>query len=101
VCAAAINEIYAELKELQTSLIDEKELETVKNYILGQFLRSVDGPFALADKFRVIWEYGLDYDYYDRYFKAVQSVRPERLRDLANQYLKQEDLIECVAGKKY
>lgn len=101
VCAAAIGEIYSELKELQTNLIDAQELETVKNYILGQFLRSVDGPFALADKFRAIWEYGLDYDYYDRYFKAVQTVKPERLRDLANQYLKQDDLIECVAGKKY
>lgn len=101
VCAAAIEEIYAELKELQTNLIDEKELETVKNYILGQFLRSVDGPFALADKFRAIWEYGLDYDYYDRYFKSVQTVKPERLRDLANQYLQQNELIECVAGKKY
>ncbi len=101
VCANAIKEIYNEIKLLQTKLVAENELETVKNYILGQFLRSIDGPFALADKFKSIWEFELNYDYFDNYFNAVNTVKPERLRDLANQYLQEKDLIECIAGKKY
>ncbi len=94
-----LNEIYKELKLLREELVDENELETVRNYILGQFLRSVDGAFALADKYRAIWEYGLDYTYYDRYFNAVKTVTPNELRDLANKYLREEDLLECVVGK--
>ncbi|MBK6835285.1 MAG: insulinase family protein [Bacteroidetes bacterium] len=94
-----LEEIYKEIKLLREELVDEEELELVKNYILGQFLRSVEGPFALADKFKAIWEYNLDYDYFDKYFKAVQSVTPTELRDLANKYLQEKDLIECVAGK--
>jgi zinc protease len=101
VCASAIKEIYKEIKLLQTKLVDENELETVKNYILGQFLRSIDGPFSLADKFKSIWEFDLTYDYYDNYFNAVKAVKADRLRDLANQHLQEKDLIECVAGKKY
>lgn len=101
VCANAIKEIYNEIKLLQTKLVAENELETVKNYILGQFLRSIDGPFALADKFKSIWEFELDYNYFDNYFNAVNTVKPERIRDLANQYLQEKDLIECIAGKKY
>ncbi len=94
-----LEEIYKEIKILREKLIDPAELETVRNYILGNFLRSVDGPFALADKYKSIWEFGLDYSYFDDYFDAVKTVKPQELRDLANKYLLEKDLIECVAGK--
>ncbi len=94
-----LEEIYKELAGLRKDLVSDNELETVRNYILGHFLRSVDGPFSLADKFKGIWEFGLDYSYFDNYFKAVKTVTPKELRDLANKYLKEEDLIECVVGK--
>lgn len=96
----ALKEIYAEIKLLRDELVDEEELETVRNYVLGQFLRSVDGPYALADKFKAVWEFGLGYDYFDKYFDAVKTVTPAELKDLANKYLKEEDLIEVVVGKK-
>lgn len=94
-----LEETYKEIKRLREDLVDIAELETVRNYILGNFLRSVDGPFALADKFKSIWEFGLDYSYFDNYFNAVKTVTPGELRDLANKYLQEKDLIECVAGK--
>jgi len=94
-----LEEIYKEIKVLRETLVDPSELETVRNYILGNFLRSVDGPFALADKFKSIWEYGLDYSFFDNYFKAVKTVTPAELRDLANKYLQEKDLVECVVGK--
>jgi len=96
----ALKEIYKEIEILQTDLVSEEELETVRNYILGQLLRSVEGPLALADKFRGIWEFGLGYEYYQQYFDAVKSVKPHEIRDLANKYLKKADLIELVVGKK-
>ncbi len=95
-----LEEIYKEVKLLREELVSDSELETVRNYMLGQFLRSVDGPFALADKFKAIWEFGLDYSYFDNYFKAVQTVTPQQIRDMANKYLQESDLIECVVGKK-
>lgn len=94
-----LTEIYKELKLLREELISEEELETVRNYVLGQFLRSVDGPFTLADKFKSIWEFGLDYSFFDNYFHAVKTVTPKELRDLANKYFLEKDLIECVVGK--
>lgn len=95
----ALEEIYKEVKRMREELVGAEELETVRNYILGQFLRSVDGPFALADKFKAIKEFGLDYSYYTNYFAAVKNVTPQEVRDLANKYLQEKDLIECVAGK--
>jgi len=96
----ALKEVYKEIEIMQNDLVPADELETVKNYILGQFLRSVEGPFALADKFRGVWEFGLDYSYYDNYFSAVKSVTSQQIRDLAGKYLQKTDIIELVVGKK-
>jgi len=96
----ALQEVYKEIDIMQNDLVSDDELETVKNYILGQFLRSVEGPFALADKFKGVWEFGLNYSYYDNYFNAVKSVKSQQIRDLAGKYLQKKDLIELVVGKK-
>ena len=95
-----LKEIYKEIKLLREELVDADELETVRNYVLGQFLRSVDGPYALADKFKAVWEFGLNYDYFEKYFEAVKTITPEEIRTLANTYLQEKDLIELVVGKK-
>lgn len=99
VTSNALEEIYKEIKRLREEPVSAGELETVRNYILGQFLRSVDGPFALAEKFKAIYEFGLDYSYYEKYFQSVKNVTPAQLMELANKYLQEKDLIECVAGK--
>jgi predicted Zn-dependent peptidase len=44
--------------------------------------------------------HGLDYTYYDRLLETINSIRPERLMELANQNLKDQDLTEVLAGKK-
>lgn len=95
-----LKEIYKEIKILREELVDADELETVRNYVLGQFLRSVDGPYSLADKFKAIWEFDLGYDYFEKYFEAVKTITPEEIKSLANTYLQEKDLIELVVGKK-
>jgi len=95
-----LTEIYKEIHTLRTKLVGEDELETVRNYVLGQFLRSVDGPYALADKFKAIWEFDLDYTYFEKYFDAVKTITPQDIKDLANTYFQEKDLIELVVGKK-
>jgi predicted Zn-dependent peptidase len=95
-----LSEIYKEIKLLREQPVNNEELETVRNYVLGQFLRSVDGPYSLADKFKAIWEFGLGYDYFENYFKAVKTITPKEIQELANKYLQEEDLIELVVGKK-
>jgi predicted Zn-dependent peptidase len=96
----AIKEIYFELNRIQTEKIQESELALVRNYMLGTFLRSIDGPFALADRFKGIYFSGLGYEYYDRYVETVRSITAEKLMELANKYWKKEELIELVVGKK-
>ena len=100
VCKNAIDEIYFEMNRLRTELIPEDELQLVKNYLLGTFLRSVDGPFAMAERFKGILEYNLSYDYFDKYIATIKSVSASQLRDLATTYFDKESMIELVVGKK-
>ena len=82
-----LDEIKKEITKLQTELVPNSELETVKNYMLGTLVSSLDTPFALADKFKTIHYSGLDYGYYEAYFQTVNQVNHERIRQLCLQYL--------------
>lgn len=99
VCKPAIKEIYSEIKRLRDELVPDDELALVKSYMLGDFVRSVDGPFALAEKFKKIMLYNLGYDYYDAFVDTVRNVSSQQLRDLANKYLSENHLHELVVGK--
>lgn len=95
-----LKEIGIEMKRLQTELISDNELETVKSYLLGEFLRDFDGPFALAGSFKAINDFGLDYTFYDRYLHSLRNITSGELMQLAQQYLNPDDFYTVVAGSK-
>lgn len=95
----AIHEIYREIKRLRYELIPENELNLVRNYMLGEYLRSIDGPFALSDNFIGIMEYGFDYDYYTEFLELIKNISSKELQRLANDYLDEDSMIELVVGK--
>jgi len=95
-----LKEIYLELKKLREILISEEELILAKNYLLGSFLRSIDGPFSLADRHKILVDYGLDYNYYYEYINIIKNIKAKEIRELANTYLQEKDLSEIIVGSK-
>jgi zinc protease len=95
-----LKEIAIEMKKLQTEPVSENELETVKSYLLGEFLRDFDGPFALSGSFKAINDFDLDYSFYDRYLTVLRNLTSGELMQLAQQYLNPEDFYTVVAGSK-
>jgi predicted Zn-dependent peptidase len=96
----AITEIYKEIKQLREKLIPEEELNIVKNYMLGTFLKSVEGPFAQAEKFKAIYDFNLTYEYYKNYLNTVKNISSKELIKLANKYLQESDLFQLVVGSR-
>jgi predicted Zn-dependent peptidase len=95
-----IAEISIEMKRLQNEPVPENELITVKNYLLGEFLRDFDGPFALASSFKAINDFELDYSFYTDYLNVLRNITSGEIMHLAQQYLNQEDFYTVVAGSK-
>lgn len=95
-----ITEIHNEIKTLQTELIPNDELELVKNYLLGNLLKSCDGPFKMAALFENVHFYGFNFDFYNQYINTIKNISNDELLEIANNYLKIENLTEVVAGIK-
>ncbi|MBI5217608.1 MAG: insulinase family protein [Bacteroidia bacterium] len=94
-----IKEIELELKKLRNELVPEDELKLVRNYMLGEMLNAFDGPFALAEAFRGLLDYDLDYDFYDKAVHTIKTITAKELNTLANKYLHEGTMYKVVAGK--
>ena len=99
VTSATLIEIYKEIELLQQNPVKKEELDLVKNYLLGTFLRSVDGPFAMSEKFTSIKDYGLTNEFYKSYVNHIKQAKASDLMLLAQKYLNKNDLSELVVGK--
>jgi zinc protease len=100
VTADAINEIYKEVELLRVEEVEEEEMAMVRNYLLGSFLKGCDGAFHLAERFKSIYLYGLDYEYYDRYLEKIRTIAPDEIKMLAQRYFDTSGFFECVVGRK-
>lgn len=98
VAEATLTEIKNEITRLKTELVPEEELALVRNYMMGQLLRSADGPYAMLDMYNGTDIYGLSLAYYDKAIETINNVTPEELRDLANRHLDWDNFIVATAG---
>lgn len=97
---ATISEIFKEIELLKTTLLGEDELKRVKQYLLGEFIRDFDGPFARAMAFRNINDFGLDYSFYEDYYDMLLTITPKQIKNLANKYFETDSFYTVVAGRK-
>ena len=94
----AADEIYKEIRLLQTIPVSKEELKVVRNYMSGEMVRMFDGPFALAESFKAVWEFGLDYNYFNRFINTIRTITPDEILKLAEIYYNIDDLYEITAG---
>jgi len=95
---AALEEIKKELVRLKEELVPGEELELVKNYMLGQLLKSADGPYSMTDLFLSVEPHGLDLDFYNKAIESLHAIKPARIQELAQRYLNWEDFTIVAAG---
>lgn len=93
-----LKEIKNEFERLQTELVDHDELELVKNYMLGQLLKSADGPYAMMDLYMSAELHGLELDFYNQALQSIQSISAERILHLAKKYLNWSDMTVVAFG---
>jgi predicted Zn-dependent peptidase len=95
---ATLHEIQYEFKRLQTELVSEEELQLVKNYMLGQLLKSADGPYAMMDLFLHVEPFNIGLEYYNQCIESINTITPERIKELAINYLNWNKMTIVTAG---
>lgn len=97
VSEAARKAIFHEVDVLQNESVPEEELQRVKTYMGGSFLRSFDGPQAIMDRFKSLIQHGMPLDFFERYAESIPHVTADDVRTSAGAYL--GGLKTVVAGE--
>lgn len=92
----AVKEIYHEMNLLCESLVEDEELLLVKNYLLGNLLGDLDGPFSILQRWRTLILNGMTIEHFNRNINIYKSVTPKELQDLAIKYFAPKSLYEVV-----
>lgn len=93
-----IREVKAEMSRLREELVGDEELAMVKNYLMGELMRSFDGQFYTADARIFLLELGLDDSYYAKAIETLRTVTAEDLRETARRYYDTGSLKVAIAG---
>lgn len=95
-----LDEIRREIHVLQTEPVSADELETVKNFMAGEFVGSLNTPFEIADRYKVILLDDLPADFLITYIQRMRAVTPVDIMETATRYLVPDDLREVIVGGK-
>ncbi|MGA0557067.1 M16 family metallopeptidase [Larkinella sp. VNQ87] len=95
-----LDEIGKEIQRLRDEPVPADELETVRNYMAGSYVGSLNTPFELADRYKTVLFDGLPADHLSTYIERLRAVTAEQVQEMARRYLPDSSLIEVVVGGK-
>ncbi len=98
VAKKALHEIYFEMERLQNERIGDEEMSLVRNYLMGQYLQQLDGVFSTSNVMRELINVDLPMSFYEKTIARIKTISPERLQELAQQYLQKDAFYEAVVG---
>ncbi|WP_300099102.1 pitrilysin family protein [uncultured Alistipes sp.] len=94
----ALREIFHEIERLGEEPMSEEELCLVRNMMIGEMMRVLDGPFSIADVTIENILCGTDNTTIGENIRRIRRITPEEVRQLARRYLCREELVTVVAG---
>jgi len=95
---ATLKEIKYEINRLQAELVPQRELDVIKNYLLGQLLKSADGPYSMIDLYLNAEIHDMSLEFYNESIKSIREITPERIQELAKKYLSWDEMTIVTAG---
>jgi len=90
--------IYHEIELLKEELVPKDELTMVKNYLRGNFLNMVDGPFKVAGLVKMMEINDLPATFFTDLSDYVKEVTAEDIRAVARKYLHRDAMAEVIVG---
>ncbi|WP_121352527.1 M16 family metallopeptidase [Flavisolibacter nicotianae] len=95
---SAIAEFINEFNRIRTEAVPTDEESRMKNYLSGQFARSLENPATIAGFALNIAKYNLPKDYYQNYLKTLAAVSPTDVQAMAKKYVNPGNMLVVVVG---
>jgi predicted Zn-dependent peptidase len=96
--AQTMDAIKLEIEKLQNDLVNDKELDMAKNYLLGNFLSTLDGPLKSSRVLKTFIENGLEPTRFEQMIERIKNCSKIELKQLAVRYLDIETMISVSVG---
>jgi zinc protease len=93
-----LKEIYAQMQRLREEKVGAAELDMVKNYIMGNFMNVLDGPMNVGSFVKSMVLSGKHPQRFSEYVGEVLATDADALLSAAQQYLREEDMMEVVVS---
>lgn len=93
-----IAEIYNQVYILQNDKLSNQELDMVRNYVMGNFLNMVDGPFRVANVMKTLSICDMTVEEYEVIIDQIYNCSTTQIQDMAQKYLQKKDLVEVMVG---
>lgn len=94
----SLQEIYYEFDQLKNELVDEEELNMVRNYLLGNMLTMIDGAFNISDVVKTIVIEDLPETYFSDLIHTIKTIDAKEIQRLSQQYLNKDEMWEVIVG---
>jgi len=91
-----VAEVYREMEILCNEKVDPEELLLVQNYLLGNLLGDLDGPFSILQRWKNLILNDFDVNQFNKSIEIYKTITPDTLLDLAQRYLHKSDFYELV-----
>lgn len=86
--------MLAQIQALQKTPVGADELERIKKQIIAQKTFERDSIFTQAMEIGILETIGLGFNTAERYADRINQVTPAQIQEVANRYLKQDQLTE-------
>lgn len=94
-------EIYNQIAILQNDKMSSQELDMVRNYVMGNFLNMIDGPFRVANVMKTLCVSQMQISEYELIIDQIYNCTASQIQDMAQKYLQRKDMIEVFVGNKF
>ena len=98
VTAPAVTDIMAELRRIREGLVEEEELATARDYLVGVFPLRFETSAQVAGALGGLVVYGLPDDELDRYRPAVAAVTRDEILAAATAHLDPDRAVVTIVG---
>ncbi len=96
--SATLRAVRREMKKMREELVSEEELDMVRNYMTGALLSGMDGPLSMSSVMRAVVFERVGEEGFHRQVQALANITPQRIQELAQMYLRQEDFLTVIVS---